>query len=90
MDTAVRLLGTPTAKLLELLVDVELVRIARKARLTEEHAQGLQLRYRTNHLEVNVLFEASTGGRTKRMRKGSGENLAKYRCIGRLQWSKWY
>ena len=59
VDTAVRLLGTPATELLELLIDVELIRIARKARLTEEHAQGIQLRYRTNHLEVNVLFEAS-------------------------------
>ena len=49
VDTAVRLLGAPATELLELLVDIELVRITRKARLTEEHAQGLQLRYRANH-----------------------------------------
>ena len=62
MDTLIDLILVPTAKLLELFVDVEFIGIGSKTRLSEDDAQWLHFGNMAYGFDVYFLVEASHEG----------------------------
>ena len=59
MDATVDIVVAPAAELLKLLVDVELVGVGGKARLSKNDAQRFQLGYVANGLKVDFFVKTS-------------------------------